>query len=409
MTQDANDPVFRRMVDSWIAQATEAGARTFNDLVVRLPGVYPSVILARIQTPQQAFLRATNMDQAGKRINRENGHWAGLPRPHPLDFSWRFTGTSAAELARLAVNHSQPMDRIGLLGTPTVFLDCVSREVDRSIVLLDRDGAAIGSLQNHPANYQALHCDLRKDALPALHARVVIADPPWYEDELEHFLWACRKCCDIGAIVLLSCPPVGARPGVEAELGRIIQWAAHLGLELIEFTRDGLVYTSPGFERNALRAGGVPRVGPNWRRGDLAVFACVRETAAPRPPTKVQSSWWEEIISGVRFRIRSDSHYGWADPTLVTLVEKDVLASVSRRERIRDRVDVWTSGNRVFACDGKLVLREILRAIASVQDPCDAVGCLLKRALSGNEKRLVLAADSRIQAVIEEEQHDMVQ
>lgn len=409
MMQDANDPVFRQLVDSWIAEATEAGARTFEDLVMRLPGVYPSVILARIQTPAQRVLGVADRDQTGKRKNGENGHWVGLPRPHPLDFSWWFTSTSAAELARLAMSHSEPMDRIGLLGTPTVFLDCVSRRVDRNIVLLDRDGAAITSLQNQPAKYQALRCDLRKDAVPALHARVVIADPPWYEEDLEHFLWASRRCCDIGAVVLLSCPPVGARPGVEAELGRIVQWAAQLGLELVEFTRDGLVYTSPGFERNALKAGGVPRVGADWRRGDLATFVCVRETAAPRPPMKVQASWWEEIISGVRLRIRTDGHRGWADPTLVKLVKNDVLASVSRRERIRDQVDVWTSGNRVFVCEGRFVLREILRAMASTEDPCDAVGCLLKRALSGDERRLVLAADSRIQVVIQEEQHDMVQ
>jgi hypothetical protein len=409
--QDATNPVFAQMVDGWIAEASRAGVRTLDELVTRLPGVYPSVVLERLQILSQAG-RCTGLRPVhlgGEAANAANGGWPQLPTPHPLDFTWWFDKASAVQLVNTVVGCSQPKDLIVLLGTPTLFLTCISAEVDRKVVLLDADRLAVRSLRSCPINYQVIHCDLLNDELPRLAAQVIIVDPPWYQEELKHFLWAARQHCDADATVLLSCPPAGTRPGSEAEVARIFEWAATLGLELVEFKRDSLIYLSPVFEQNALRAKGVPSLTTNWRRGDLARFECVGARSVTRPLRPARCTWWEETIRGVRFRIRKQPQVDWADPTLITLVEDDILPSVSRREPIREHVDVWTSGNRVFACEGRLVLREILRAMGIHADPREVIMRSLRRSLSSSEEELIGAASSHLQEVIRQEQADVVQ
>lgn len=50
---------------------------------------------------------------------------------------------------------------------------------------------------------------------------VVVADPPWYEDETIGLLWTASTLSGTGASVLLSLPPVETRPGIDAERERI--------------------------------------------------------------------------------------------------------------------------------------------------------------------------------------------
>src|SRR5205085_6500510 len=109
---------------------------------------------------------------------------------------------------------------------------------------------------------------------------------------------------------------------------------------------------SPPFERNALRAEGILNVPQEWRRADLVGLSKSASTQIPRPMlSSIEGDkWTEESLLSVRIRIREHSSLEFDDPTLVSFVHGDVLPSPSRRDGRRPLVDVWTSGNRVFAC-----------------------------------------------------------
>src|SRR5205085_141150 len=157
---------------------------------------------------------------------------------------------------------------------------------------------------------------------------------------------------------------------------------------------DGVLpYLSPFFERNALKAAGISSVPAEWRRGSLALFAKVRACRVTRTKSRLagDDDWTVYPFDGVEIRVREGSSTPtvFADPTLVAVASSDVLPSVSRRDPRRSIASVWTSGNRVFACQGLKVLHEILTALCAGSSPNEAVASRLGRSLSADEVDLV--------------------
>jgi hypothetical protein len=144
----------------------------------------------------------------------------------------------------------------------------------------------------------------------------------------------------------------------------------------------------------------------DWRRGDLAIFLNSYQNNIPRPVVSSpdDSKWAEESLFSVRIRIRNDLSVGFSDPTLRSIVPGDILPSVSSRDERRTLVDVWTSGNRVFTCKGRGILRQIISALAIGRAPEDIVTEGLGRKLTVIENELVLQATSQIMKIIELEQ-----
>src|SRR5207249_3372593 len=125
----------------------------------------------------------------GLHIQRSSVAWPELPVPHPLDFTWWFERDSADRIAGLASDLTRPADRVVFLGTPTVYLSCCSRRLDRKLVLLDADPAVLSKFESSIHDRQMILCDLLEDELPALRAQLVIADPPWNTADRE---WTTR-------------------------------------------------------------------------------------------------------------------------------------------------------------------------------------------------------------------------
>jgi hypothetical protein len=63
------------------------------------------------------------------------------------------------------------------------------------------------------------------------------------------------------------------------------------------------------------------------------------------PPVHIES-WRETTFGPVRIKLRRTE-----GPNLASLVPGDVLDTVSRRDPVRSRIGLWTSGNRVFSLD----------------------------------------------------------
>ena len=323
-----------------------------------------------------------------------------MPLPHPLDYDWRFTPSTVVLLWQLAGVRTAPKEPIILMGVPSIADDIDLRGSGRPVTLLERNAATVEALRSK-GQVEVIVCDVARDTLPPIDATTIVADPPWYEADTISFLWSAAAMCRTRGIVMLSLPPLGTRPSIAGERARIGEAAAGFGLELVSVHPGILRYLTPFFEWNALRASGV--IGPSLalRRGDLAIFARNgRAAGTPRPLAPDEGRWIEESLGRTRFRLREDVRAGFSDPVLRSMVANDVLPTVSKRDPRRAEVDVWTSGNRVFQCQGTSVLAAIIAAVRRGDSPQDAVVHHLGRDLSLEERHRVASATSQVVDVV---------
>ena len=283
-----------------------------------------------------------------------------LPIPHPLDFSWWFLDSTLEHLVEEVVIRA-PQGTILCLGAPTLYHAVAAVNHGGRLVLWDSD-PEIGRRANVYENAEAITKDLTTDHIPQLECAVVVADPPWYADDIRMFLWAARRACRLGGAILVSFPPSGTRPGVSEEWSHIVSWARSLGLRLEKVEPRRLSYLSPPFETNAMLAAGIPMPPLDWRCGDLATFRCEGSTVVERPQARSAEAWEERLLGSVRIRVRLPLSTAPASPSLHRIAKTEILPSVSRRDPRRSLVDVWTSGNRVFQCSERRSLLQILDA-----------------------------------------------
>jgi hypothetical protein len=236
-------------------------------------------------------------------------------------------------------------------------------------------------------------------------AGVVVADPPWYPEHMAAFLWAAARLCRPAGHILVSLPSIWTRPGLEAEVAKLLALAGGWGLRLVRWESATLTYLSPPFEQNAHRAAGLPAVPLDWRRGDMAVLTPVSEVHASRPGQPFQRDEWEEIaIGSTRIKLRVRAEKGFSDPALLPIIPGDILPTVSRRDTRRRHADVWTSGNRIFTTRCVMLFRKLVLAFGS--DPVLAVSSVLGRELGPQEKTLVGRAARQISDLLRMETAD---
>jgi hypothetical protein len=221
------------------------------------------------------------------------------------------------------------------------------------------------------------------------------------------FLWAASQICTIGGNVFVSLPPKGTRPGACSEVSKLLGTARAMGFDVTRLDHGAVQYDSPPFERNALRAAGIRLAAYDWRCGDLCVLRLRSENTQPRPVAPRDANRWvEEELFGMRLRLRKRRIGRFADPTLVSLVAGDVFPSVSRRHPLRNSVDVWTAGNRVFACARTSILRQVIRALVRGQSPVRRVASALNREVTNHERHLIAVAAKQMTALARQEQKD---
>ena len=398
-------------LDRSIVDAVREGVHDLWHLISVLPGYYPTAVRDAVgRLVANSVIPLAILDEASSTelVSEAQLEVPGLPTPHPLDYDWRFTRRSASELLTKLLALSNPAERVLLLGVPSIYVLAENQRLADRIILLDRNNPLTPSETGHPSGGTVYCCDLKDGvpSLPPVHA--VLADPPWYVDEAVGFLRSASQSCPSGATILLSFAPDGIRPEIRDERRQIIDRAEALGLSFVGFENIALSYTTPFFERNALRASRFQQVAPAWRRGDLLTFRKTGGSFPKHDSVNVDGSAWDEVsINGVRFRVRRVEGDGFADPRLKKLVGGDILPTVSRRDGRRSQALVWTSGNRVFRCHGASVFTIILRAVQASEHPIAAVQDLVSHPINDLQARLVQSTALQVKRIVHTEVREM--
>jgi len=393
--------VFEERVDKWV-RAAVSDVASFDELVRRLPGVYPPAVARSLDRAlRDGTISSAEHVQASSRApaapsRRRPRVPQILPAPHPLDYDWRYGSDAIDRLLELVIAKSNPGDTIALLGTPSLYVAAHQRSPDRRFVLIDANATTADRVRGLGRPRSVVVRDLFVDSVPDLGATVVVADPPWYEDHISAFLWAAASCSSPGSAVLVSLPAKGTRPGVRSERMAFRASAAAQSLTVARMVEGHLPYVSPPFEINALRVAGWKHLPNDWRRGDLAVL---RSAGIPgeRPERSTREHGWDErSLGSVRIRIRRGSRDHGVDTTLGSLVDGDVLDDVSRRHPLRDRPNVWTTGNRVYLCPSPHSLLTVLDAVLAGSDPSSEVASTIGRELTRAEEASITKTVSQL-------------
>ena len=366
MAATAGEPGFSQRIDALVGREAQRCRATFSDLMLRLPAVYPTEVIAALdrlvkadRLPQR--LAELLRQQACCRIPQVSEARSLLPVPHPLDYEWRFTAETARALLNRATDLTARDSDILLFGTPGVAAEALTLPIARRLAFLAEDNAVTRRVTSlNQATGAPLAIGFCSAGLPQDSADAVLLDPPWYMDFVRPILAAAAAACRPCGVVLLSVPPTATRPSAEADRTATLNFALRLGLELISDEPLALSYETPFFETNALAATSV-HPPARWRRGDLLIFRKTRPASRPAPATSRRRDWVEVQVGRMRLFIKGVATDTGGSHGLLSIVSGDILPSVSRRDPRRRTAAVWTSGNRIFRTDNpRLVLEAAL-------------------------------------------------
>lgn len=164
--------------------------------------------------------------------------------------------------------------------------------------------------------------------------------------------------------IICVMPPKYTRKNIEEELQDLKQYIGDLGIVTEHYFRNIVSYSTPPFERNVLKENGIYCMPKGWRTGDVLIARKINEEKTNIKPVIVEESEWEEIsIGSVRYKLKTNQNLDVksADLAIEKIYATDIYPSVKRSMSINEkRINVWTSGNRVFYCTNIPLLYYIL-------------------------------------------------
>jgi hypothetical protein len=362
--------------DGFVAEVEEAcrreiehGPPDFETLITRLRGADPVLVIETLQGLQG---RLDGADGLVRRLLEESrGDCpqppSPLPIPHPLDYAWPFTPESLDLLTSEIGTLTDSGELIAYLGAPSAHRAAGEALPDRHHLLLDRDQRQVEAANEREPG-SAMRIDLCRDELPTVNAALCLADPPWYPDEMSAFGNGAAHLLAPGGSLIQTFPEKLTRPGLAADRARVLADAERDGLSF-DRSQGQCAYLTPPFEYAALAAAGLTCPPQSWRSAELLRFT--KGLSRPRRRRLVsRESWLPVEIHEIPLRVRTD-----AAPVgtglITSLIDGDVLPTVSRRDPRRRQAALWTSRNRIFGSSDPPALAELLADLAAGRMPDD--------------------------------------
>ena len=310
-----------------------------------------------------------NLDRAYTALSAIMGR---IHLPHCLDYEWWFTHGGRERVAELLL-HSNLLpvpESVVFLGSPLFGAFASALLPESQIHILDKSGATLEAIKEDvdSERVRLVRYDAEEPLIQELIgiADMVFFDPPWYVDYYDLFL---RRSIQLTfnryATVAFVLFPLLTRPASLQERKQVFEIAMSYGLSLVSMETQVAHYYTPQFEQESLAIKGID--AKNWRRGDLAMFisdgTCLPENIALRVE---EGRWLELIVSKikVKVRVKDEDPDIYISPELLDFADgKVALPTVSRRDPIRNEIDLWTSTQRGFKIKGWKAVWKIAEGI----------------------------------------------
>lgn len=327
--------------------------------------------------------------------------------PHCLDYEWWFMHTSRELLAQKLIKES-PLklpDSIIFLGSPMLGAFVSMLVPDSRIFILDKSRATLDVLEGSlPDRINLVHYNV-EDPLPDNLigiAEMVFFDPPWYVEYYDLFF---RRSLQLsfGNYSAISSVlfPVLTRPNSFRERREVLDLAMDYGLVLISLEPQVAQYATPEFERRALE---VKEINVrNLRKGDLATFISAGELLPENIACKVEKFDWKEALIGkmkVKVKVKTNEPiFAYIPPEIIAIHgEEKTLSSVSRRDPLRDKIDLWTSTHIGIQVKGWVSVWKIVEGISNDRSPKEIISMVREEYLN-NPSQLEKIKDEDINLV----------
>lgn len=355
----------------------------FYDLVTKCVGIHPIELVSSLDRihkngilDDRIFKHLVVSASANLRQRDSDNYKRVLPIPHQVDFDWRFSKNGKEyfinRIDNLITNGS--IKRIAFIGSPSLFRHYYENQnKSAEFFLIDFNANIHIDKSTLPSNAHIVNCNLNYDLdfelkVDQIRADLIVMDPPWYPEYYKKFfeisdVIGAAKCLIYGVF-----PPNFTRESIPTERYDINVYIRNLGFEELQFEPFCIEYYTPPFEQNVLKANDITNYPMCWRKGDFFTTHRNNKTATSSDNTEIiirNGGWTEKSIGNVRFKLRQGtfSEDMEFNIRLDSLYDDDIYPSVSRRFKGHEKINVWTSGNRVFYCSNIPILFMILEHI----------------------------------------------
>lgn len=292
--------------------------------------------------------------------------------PHCLDYEWWFTHGGREQVAELLL-YRNPLpvpNTVAFLGSPLFGAFAAALLPESQVCILDKSRATLDAIRDgvDADRVRLVHYDAQQPLPQELIgiADMVFFDPPWYVDYYDLFL---RRSMQLAfghyATVAFVLFPLLTRPDSLQERKHILEIAMSYGLSIVAMESHVAHYYTPQFEQESLREKGIN--AKNWRRGDFAIFISDGTRLPENIAQRVEESEWREALIGkikVKVRVKDETPNVYVAPELLKFAERDVIfPSVSRRDPLRNEINLWTSTQRGFKIKGWMAVWKIVEGI----------------------------------------------
>ena len=286
--------------------------------------------------------------------------YQGFPECHPAYSQWRLTEFSADAVLHNIENKNY--SSIAFLGCPA--LASSFRANGEKNLVLDLDTSCLDLLKKHKRD--VLEYDVNNELPNELRGKFdcAISDPPWYYEDIQRFVARSSELVKEGGTIYFSIPGLLTKPSIIKERLDFQKWLSKSSL-VLENMSPLVEYEVPAFEYMAYSD--IPAfTGDFWRTGDWVKLKKIENKKIDIEKSQDKTKWLEYSINNKRIFLMEKDDDGreaklsalYPDGTLV-------LNTVSKRNPLVEKVDVWSSRNAVLHIEeGYSHVKEILEDIS---------------------------------------------